>query len=89
MRMITLVLAVALLAGCSNSYRITDPQTGRVYYSDKKPKRMSTGAIIFEDLHRKTVVTLCSSEIVRVPDEEAGAGTPPWEPRSPDPAVPQ
>ncbi len=87
MRLCVLLLVALLLVGCNSYYRVTDPQTGRVYYADKKPKNKFGGAVTFEDMHRATKVTLQSSEVTKVSKGEANAGRPPWEPIEQDPAA--
>ncbi len=87
MRLCVFLLVALLLAGCNSYYRVTDPQTGRVYYADKKPKNKFGGAVTFEDMHRATKLTLQSSEVTKVSKGEANAGRPPWEPIEQDPAA--
>jgi hypothetical protein len=71
-----LVFAILLLAlaGCRSTpayFRITDPQTGRVYYTEGQTAgRYHTGAIQFRDARTGANVTLVSSEIQRIAYDE-------------------
>lgn len=61
----TLLLAL-LLPGCASPYyEITDPTTGKVYYtgSDIATRYPESGAIRFEDAITGRIVTLASHEI--------------------------
>lgn len=70
MKRIGLALAVlALCLGCARRYRVTDPGTGRVYYTRDVDKRDS-GAAEFTDAKTNAQVTLQSSVVERITKEE-------------------
>lgn len=70
MKRTVLALAVLVLClGCSRRYRVTDPDTGAVYYTRDVDKRDS-GAAEFTDAKTKAKVTLQSSVVVRITKEE-------------------
>ena len=76
-RLLTLfltLLAILALAACSSYYKITDPATGKVYYADDIEE--DDGAVIFEDPNTGGTVTLDSSEVIEVNEEEYKANTP-------------
>ena len=60
-RMVSLMLVLALMSGCTRYYRVSDPAGGREYYA-KKIGRTRTGAGRFSDLRDGSDVTLQSSE---------------------------
>ena len=66
--------ALAILAGCTNYYRVTDPSTGSVYYTTNV-KKLRSGAVEVEDPGKGTV-TIQNSEIVEINKEEYKANTP-------------
>lgn len=65
-----LVGALSLsVAGCSHHYRVTDPGSGKTYYTnDISESRV--GAIKFKDERARSTVTLQSSEVVEISAEE-------------------
>ena len=59
------VIALSIPAGCTRYYQVTDPASGREYYTSGI-KRGRGGFIRFRDLRDQREVTLQSSEILRV-----------------------
>jgi hypothetical protein len=65
-----LVGAAALsLCGCVHYYKITDPASGHVYYTDSV-KHKGNGVIKFKDEASKTEVTLSTSEIMKITKDQ-------------------
>ncbi len=62
------------LAGCTTYYKVSDPASGHAYYTTKVKDRGATGAIKFEDEKTKSTVTLQSSEVKEISEEEFQAG---------------
>jgi hypothetical protein len=63
------VMMVALVAaGCASYYRIRDTTSGRTYYTEEFKRR--NGTVIFTDTKSGSEVTLTSSEIAEVKEEE-------------------
>jgi hypothetical protein len=64
------VLAAALFTGgCGgNYYRVTDPSTGNVYYT-QDVKNKSGGAVIIKDAATGDMVTLQNSHVTKVSKE--------------------
>jgi len=72
--MYVVVLGLALLAsGCATYYRVTDPASGRVYYTDKISTAKG-GAVKLQDARSKAVVTLQNSEVTEISKDEYKAG---------------
>jgi hypothetical protein len=77
MRTVQLVLVAGLAlmsAACGSYYKVTDPASGRVYYT----KDVSTergGAIRFEDAGSGSEVTLQSSEVKQISSDEFDGAT--------------
>jgi hypothetical protein len=67
------VAASALLAGCAGYYRVTDPGSGRQYYTTKVEKS-NAGAVSFKD-NKGSQVTLQSSEVSEISKSEYEAAT--------------
>ena len=77
----TLVLAgLALLCagGCTNYYKVTDPTTGRVYYTQELQHKNS-GAATLRDARTGSRVNLQNSEVEKITKEqyETNRHTPP------------
>jgi hypothetical protein len=74
--MLELLLAVCILgglmaAGCSTSYyRVTDPGSGKTYYTNRIEKAVQGGAVKFEDAQSGSYVTLQSSEVKQLSEGE-------------------
>ena len=65
-----LVLGILLLGGCGSSYyRVTDPATGTVYYTDKV-KQHGSGSVSLRDAAIGDDVTLQNSQVTKVSKEE-------------------
>ena len=57
--------ASAVLAGCGSYYRVTDPTSGRDYYTRDIDKTRD-GGVVFKDARSGDEVTLQSSEITEI-----------------------
>jgi len=62
------------MAGCTSYYKVTNPASGHDYYTTKVKERGAGGAIKFEDEKTKSTVTLQSSEVKEISEEEFQAG---------------
>lgn len=62
-----------LVAGCTNYYRVTDPTTGKAYYT-KKVDAGKGGAVKIKDEKTGSMVTLQSSEVKEISKGEYKAG---------------
>ena len=58
-----------LATGCANYYRVTDPASGKVYYT-KDINRRDGGAISLKDAATGDQVTLQNSQVAKVSKEE-------------------
>ncbi len=71
--------AIALLAlagfsvGCANYYRVTDPTTGRVYYTQEL-QHQNSGAAKLKDARTGGTVTVQNSEIEKISEEQFNVG---------------
>lgn len=65
---------VMLITGCGSYYKVTDPNSSKVYYTTKIDKERS-GSIEFEDANSGSKVTLQNSEITEVSKEEFKTNT--------------
>ena len=72
--MITGVLVGVLslmMAGCSNYYRVTEPASGKTYYTTHIDER--SGAAKFKDDRTGSYVILHSAEVSELSEDEYGA----------------
>jgi uncharacterized protein YceK len=67
------VLAAVLMAGCASYYSVTDPASGRVFYTEKVQR--ANGTVMFKDAKTGAEVTLPSSMVLEVSSEEFRKGT--------------
>jgi hypothetical protein len=63
------LLIVLLASGCTSYYRITDQSTRRTYFTTGYD-RTDSGAVVFYDEKSRADVTLQSSEIVEISQDE-------------------
>jgi len=61
-------LVALLTAGCVTYYKVTDTNTGKVYYTQAVTQKDS-GAVAFTDAETKANVTLQSSEVREVSED--------------------
>jgi hypothetical protein len=57
-----------LMAGCSNYYRVTDPGTGKTYYTTDIDER--SGRVKFKDERTRSTVILHSAEVSEMSEDE-------------------
>jgi hypothetical protein len=62
------VLSLSLM-GCTSYYRVTDPSSGKIYYTHDVNNR-DTGAVSFKDAGTGDQVTLQNSQVTKVSKEE-------------------
>lgn len=68
------VFGLALLsAGCATYYRVTDPASGRVYYTEKVSTERG-GAVRLKDARSKSDITLQNSEVTEISKDEYKKG---------------
>ena len=62
-------------AGCGgNYYKVSDPATGRSFYSTKVKQTGKAGAVKFKDDKSGGTITLQSSEVKEISGDEYEAG---------------
>ncbi|MFI5403366.1 MAG: hypothetical protein ACHQ1G_10545 [Planctomycetota bacterium] len=67
-----LLPAVLLVAACASDepHRVTDLESGRVYYTKDMRRGLTSGKIRLIDARTGAEVTVGSSKVERVPEEE-------------------
>ena len=70
---ITMYLATLMLVGCTSYYKVTDPTTGKTYYTTEL-KQKRHGAASLKDARTGNTVNLQNSEIAKVSKDEYNAG---------------
>jgi uncharacterized protein YceK len=63
-----------LVAGCSSYYKVTEPQSGKTYYTKKVDNLAGSGAVKVKDDRTGSVVTLQSSEVKEISEKDYKAG---------------
>jgi len=63
------LVIMAAVSGCASYYKVTDPATGKVYYTEDIDKKGS-GTIQFKDEVTKTQVTLPTSEVMEITEDQ-------------------
>ena len=76
-----------LVGGCSTYYKVTEPQSGKTYYTQKVDSIMGSGAVKVKDARTGSLVTLQNSEVKEISEKEYKAGiAAPVTPPAPAPA---
>ncbi|MGB7157549.1 MAG: hypothetical protein WBD40_05755 [Tepidisphaeraceae bacterium] len=65
--------ALLLVGGCANYYKVTDPTTGKVYYTDDYRER-SSGSATLKDGTSGNMVSLQNSEVEKISKEQYDRG---------------
>jgi len=65
---------MTMVAGCTNYYRVTDPASGKNYYTTEVKDAGKSGAVKIKDDRSGSMVTLQSSEVKEITSEEYEAG---------------
>ncbi len=68
-RATTVLIASLLLGGCASYYKVTDPVSGRTYYTDDMKKERD-GAVRLKDARTGSEVTIQNSEVKKITKEE-------------------
>jgi len=74
LRALAIVLVTILMAGCATYYKVTDPSSGKTYYTEEVKRNGS--AVEFKDAQTGSVTTLQNSEVMEVDKQayETGIG---------------
>lgn len=73
-RGLTVLVLIMAVTGCTNYYRVTDPASGKTYYTTKIDNAGRAGAVKIKDERTGSVVTLQSSEVKEISADEYEAG---------------
>ena len=76
-RFIAGLLATMLLAGCGTYYKVTEPASGKEFYTTNIDDAGRGGAIKFKDARSGEVVTLQNSAVKEISGDEFGKATAP------------
>lgn len=63
------LLLIVAVSGCASYYKVTDPASGKVYFTEDIDKK-SSGAIEFKDEVTKSQVTLPTSEVMEITEDQ-------------------
>ena len=69
-----LLFSTFFLSGCTSYYKVKDTQSGSVYYTTEVD-RSGSGRVEFKDAKTGWDVTLLSSEVLEINEEEYKANT--------------
>jgi hypothetical protein len=65
------ILSGLMATGCgTHYYRVTDPESGKTYYTNKIERVWQGGAVNFEDAQSGNSVTLQNSEVKELSENE-------------------
>lgn len=74
MKRVMVLMSMALVvvvagSGCSRYYKVRDPASGTVYYTDDLDNE-GGGAILFKDVITRQQIRLSSSEVIRISKDQ-------------------
>ncbi|MCG6875567.1 MAG: YgdI/YgdR family lipoprotein [Betaproteobacteria bacterium] len=64
------IATVVFIAGCASYYKVTDPSSGRTFYTEKVDRPKDQTTIMFKDAKTGAEVTLPSSEVLEISSDE-------------------
>lgn len=64
------IATAAAVAGCASYYKVTDPASGRSFYTEKVERQKGGTTIMFKDAKSGAEVTLPASEVLEIPSDE-------------------
>ena len=73
--MYTICGFMMVMAGCTTYYRVTDPASGKEYYTTNVKDKGRSGAVKITDDKTGSSVTLQSSEVREISEDEYEAAT--------------
>jgi uncharacterized protein YdeI (BOF family) len=73
-RAVALAGGVALLSACTNYYQVTDPTTGKTYYTTQ-PEQKSSGATELKDARTGSTITIQNSVVSQISKDTFTAAT--------------
>jgi len=62
------LLALGCVSGCTTYYKVTDVDSGHVYYTTSVNQR--SGSVVFTDAQTESRVSLDSSEVAKISKDE-------------------
>jgi uncharacterized protein YceK len=72
-KIVVVIMLSLMLAGCSSYYKVTDPTTEKVYYTNSVNYNRS-GSVKIKDAKTGAAVTLPASEVQKIEKEEFSRG---------------
>ena len=78
-KLVACLVCVLFLAGCASYYKVTDPASKSIYYTNDIDQ-MKNGAVKFKDAKTGSNITLQSSEVKEIDSKEFKEGTEPPQP---------
>jgi len=67
------VLGALLIGGCTSYYKVTDPTTGKMYYTTSL-RQMDNGAAELKDATTGDTITIQNSQVAKISKEQFEAG---------------
>jgi uncharacterized protein YceK len=71
--LVVILCVCFVVVGCASYYKVTDPTSGRVYYT-KDIDHVKSGAVKLKDARTGSLVTIQNSEVKEISKEEYKAG---------------
>jgi uncharacterized protein YceK len=70
---VTAMILIMVTLGCASYYKVTDPATGKDYYTDTVERK--GGSVTFKDVNTRATVTLPTSEVMEISKDQFEANT--------------
>jgi len=70
MTIMMVFLMVVGITACGTYYHVKDPSSGNTYYTEEIDDMKDSGAVKFKDAKTGSVVTIQSSEVTEISEEE-------------------
>ena len=67
-------LVIAAIAGCASYYKVTEPGSGKEFYTQDVSRKIGGGAIEFKDAKTGAITTLQNSQVLEIDEKTYKAG---------------
>jgi len=74
LRALPLVLLTAAVGGCASYYKVTEPASGKEFYTQDVSRKIGGGAIEFKDAKTGATTTLQNSQVLEIDKKAYEAG---------------
>jgi len=73
-KLLAVVLPMVALTGCASYFKVTEPASGKEFYTQDVSRKIGGGAIEFKDAKTGAITTLQNSQVLEIDKKTYEAG---------------